>query len=93
MSIERRRIIALGRVQGVGFRWFVRDVADALGLEGWVRNLPDGRTVETVAQGPPERLDELVAAIRRGPPGSHVSECTESPEESAPGLSGFRIAR
>lgn len=93
MGIERRRIIARGRVQGVGFRWFVRDAADALGLEGWVRNLPDGRTVETVAQGPPERLDELAAAIRRGPPGSHVAECTESPEECAPGRSGFQISR
>jgi acylphosphatase len=50
----------------VGFRWFVLRRADALGLRGWVRNLPDGR-VEVVAAGPDASIDALDAAIRSGP--------------------------
>ncbi|HOI41681.1 MAG TPA: acylphosphatase [Elusimicrobiales bacterium] len=54
-----------GRVQGVGFRWFVRDSALALGLKGWVRNLPGG-DVEGEAQGPAGKLERLLAEIRSG---------------------------
>jgi acylphosphatase len=55
-----------GRVQGVGFRWFVLRRADALGLHGWVRNLPDGR-VEVVASGTEPSMEALDAAVRAGP--------------------------
>jgi len=55
-----------GRVQGVGFRWFVMGVAERLGLEGYVRNLPDG-SVEVVARGTREAMDELERALARGP--------------------------
>lgn len=92
MTAECRRIVVRGRVQGVGFRWFVRDTARALGLDGWVRNLPDGRSVEALAQGPGAVLDKLVAAMRAGPPGSHVSECTTTPEAPDGELAGFQIA-
>jgi acylphosphatase len=61
----------IGRVQGVGFRWYVRAEAARLGLAGWVRNRPDG-SVELIADGPPEARDALVAAIRRGPPSAVV---------------------
>ncbi|RIL02470.1 acylphosphatase [bacterium] len=91
MSVERRRILVRGRVQGVGFRWFVRDAAAELGLAGWVRNLPDGRTVEALAQGPAERLDQLVNAMRSGPPGSYVSELTASAVDPGGLLDGFHI--
>jgi acylphosphatase len=88
---ERRRIVVRGRVQAVGFRWFVRDSAEALRLDGWVRNLPDGRSVEAVAQGPRAQLDRLVEAMRMGPPGSHVSECQHSSEPPEDIPEGFHI--
>jgi len=55
-----------GQVQGVGFRRFVIDHADELGLTGWVRNESDGR-VQVYAVGSPERLDRLAALLHKGP--------------------------
>jgi acylphosphatase len=60
-----------GRVQGVGFRWFVRKAARDAELSGWVRNLPDG-DVEVLAAGTAEGLDRLREALRRGPPAARV---------------------
>ncbi len=60
-----------GRVQGVGFRYYVLDTAAALGLDGWVANLPDG-TVACVAEGSREALVALESALRSGPAGSRV---------------------
>jgi acylphosphatase len=60
--------IVRGRVQMVGFRYFVSEEAKALGLTGWVRNGDDGETVEVVAEGDEERLRQLEAALHRGPP-------------------------
>ena len=71
----RVRGLVGGRVQGVGFRYFIVREAQRLGLDGWVRNLPDGR-VEFEAGGEATRLHELVDAIRRGPPHAHVTELT-----------------
>jgi acylphosphatase len=62
-----------GRVQGVGFRWFVMDIARELGLAGWVRNRPDG-VVEIAAAGKPEAVAKLEAAVSRGPRGATVEE-------------------
>ena len=64
MSDERLTARVTGRVQGVGFRWWVRRQAEALGLDGWVMNADDERAVELVAEGAPEALDEL----ERAPP-------------------------
>ena len=61
-----------GRVQGVGFRWFVRVHARRLSLAGWVANNPDG-SVEVAASGEKKNLDELEHVIRRGPDGANVS--------------------
>lgn len=71
---ESARLHALvrGRVQGVYFRGFIEQHANALGLAGWARNLPDGMTVEIVAEGPREALEALLARLRQGPPGSSV---------------------
>ncbi|MBL0172385.1 MAG: acylphosphatase [Gemmatimonadaceae bacterium] len=62
---------AFGRVQGVGFRWFVRERARVAGLTGWVRNEADG-SVALIAAGTPAQLRQLEHAIREGPPGAHV---------------------
>ena len=69
----RRRYLVSGQVQGVGFRWFARAIARRLGVEGWVRNLPSGQ-VETEGQGSTEALESFEAELRRGPPGSLVTE-------------------
>jgi len=69
--VSRRRWMVRGRVQGVGFRWFVWREADRLGLGGFARNLRDG-AVEVVSQGPDEALDRFAQALRRGPSGARV---------------------
>ena len=61
----------MGRVQGVGFRYFTRRRARSLGLQGWVRNERDG-SVSLEAEGPREDLRVLLDAIRLGPPSSYV---------------------
>ena len=66
------RAVARGHVQGVFFRRFVYDCAVRLGLTGQVRNLPDGASVETLAEGERRRLEELVRHLWQGPPGAVV---------------------
>lgn len=65
------RFVVTGRVQGVGFRWFVRRRAADLGIAGYVRNLEDG-SVEVVADGPGEALAALAAELAKGPPAARV---------------------
>lgn len=60
------RLVITGRVQGVGFRAWLRGEALAAGIGGWVRNRADG-SVEAVVEGPPESLDLLCTACRKGP--------------------------
>jgi len=69
-------LLITGRVQGVGFRWFVRVAARQLNLSGWVRNREDG-AVEIAAAGPQEKLDELRRQVGRGPSAADVSEVRE----------------
>jgi len=64
--VTARRYLVSGRVQGVGFRWWVRSKAMELGLGGWVRNLPDGR-VEVVAGGEAGALTVLEDGLQHGP--------------------------
>ncbi|HEX5579507.1 MAG TPA: acylphosphatase [Candidatus Limnocylindria bacterium] len=63
-----------GRVQGVGFRWWIRSRAAALNLTGWVMNDADERKVTVVAEGDPGDLDELERQLWRGPSGARVEE-------------------
>ncbi len=81
-----------GRVQGVGFRWFVSREAAELGLRGWVRNTEEGE-VEVVAAGNVKELAELRASLRRGPRGSRVDHLIEHylDDKEAEDLSSFRI--
>ncbi|MCS6988241.1 MAG: acylphosphatase [Chloroherpetonaceae bacterium] len=74
--LQRLHAIANGRVQGVGYRWFVQRAAERLGVKGWVRNLPDG-TVELEAEGDSEALDALVTELKKGPIGASVREVKE----------------
>ncbi|WP_114374375.1 acylphosphatase [Elioraea thermophila] len=78
------RILVSGRVQGVGFRAFAVREATRLGLDGWVRNLPDGR-VEAVAQGGEDAVAQFVCALRRGPVAARVNEVVvEETEATVP---------
>jgi acylphosphatase len=81
-----------GRVQGVGFRWFVHQEAAELGLRGWVRNTDQGH-VEIVAAGKPEELAELKDALRKGSRGSRVDavEEQELAESESAQLGPFEI--
>ncbi len=76
------RIIVSGRVQGVGFRFFAVDVAEELGITGWVKNLKDGR-VEVEAHGVKEIVEVMIERLRQGPPGASVSnvDVTWLPEQ------------
>jgi acylphosphatase len=88
--VKTARVLVSGRVQGVGFRAATAWEARHLGVDGWVRNLPDGR-VEVWGEGDSAAVDALVAWLRQGPPGAHVRGI--SVDDSAPpaGLQGFTI--
>lgn len=79
-----------GRVQGVGFRYFTQQQARRLGLEGFVRNLPDGR-VEVSAAGPKDALSVLVDELKKGPPGARVDRCEWHWQEYAGALGSFTV--
>ena len=80
MKITRHLRIA-GRVQGVGYRYFLRAEAQAAGINGWVRNRRDG-TVEAVLQGDPQAVEKVVDWAKRGPPGARVADVDA---QAAPG--------
>jgi len=82
-----------GLVQGVGFRWFVRERARRLGLSGWVRNLRDG-SVEVFAAGDDGQIELLRSELLRGPSGASVEELVEITEPAeAPLTSPFGILK
>lgn len=93
VSHERLTARVTGRVQGVGFRWWVRRQATALELTGWVMNADDERTVEVVAEGEPDVLADLEGRIRSGPPGA-IIESVEARHGPATGeYDGFGIVK
>lgn len=81
-ELSRRRWLVRGRVQGVGFRWFVWREAQRLGLGGFAHNRPDG-TVEVVSQGLEDALDAMERLLARGPSMARVDavERLEVPAE------------
>ncbi|HYL05339.1 MAG TPA: acylphosphatase [Thermoanaerobaculia bacterium] len=86
------RIRLRGRVQGVGFRYFVRGVARELGVVGRVRNLPDG-DVEIEVAGEAGKVEEFKGWMRRGPPGAAVASLREEPLSAEPAWDRFEIDR
>jgi acylphosphatase len=82
--------LVAGRVQGVGFRWFVREIATLIGVTGDVRNLADGR-VEIRAEGDREQLEQLRKEVSEGPPGARVDAVQELEPQADLALRDFRI--
>jgi acylphosphatase len=78
-----------GLVQGVFFRAWARDEAQALGVSGWIRNCSDG-SVEALLEGEAEAIEELIALLREGPPGAQVED-VEIEEADREGLSSFEV--
>ena len=89
-SQQARRFLVRGRVQGVGFRWFVEREAAILQVAGWVRNNYDG-TVEVLAQGTRDQLAGLHSRLREGPRAARIDEVEVSEAEPVAGLTSFRI--
>jgi acylphosphatase len=85
VSDRRVRLLVHGRVQGVGFRWFVRERARAHGIQGWVRNRPDG-TVELAASGSDDAMVAFERVVGQGPPGAQVQRIDQlaAPDEALP---------
>jgi acylphosphatase len=84
------RYIVRGRVQGVGFRFFVQDEAQKLGVTGWVRNNPDG-AVEVLASGSAAQLAALHGRLRSGPRSARVDDVDVTPADAPKNLKTFRI--
>jgi acylphosphatase len=89
-SLQARRFVVRGRVQGVGFRWFVEREARLLGIAGWVRNNYNG-SVEVLAQGTVDQLATLLSRLRKGPPAARVDDVAESEAQPKDGVNSFRI--
>jgi acylphosphatase len=87
----RARILVSGRVQGVFFRDHTRRWAGSLGLTGWVKNLWDGG-VEVLAEGDREKIEELLARLRQGPPMARVENVEVTWEEYKGEYEDFRIS-
>ena len=87
---QARRYLVRGRVQGVGFRWFVEREARTLGIRGWVRNTFDG-SVEVMAMGSREQLSLLRQKLRQGPRAARVDDVEESEAQPLPNETTFRI--
>ena len=85
-----RRYIITGRVQGVGFRWYVEKEARAIGVGGWVRNTDDG-AVEVMATGNGDQLGRLRKALAQGPRAARVDEVQEFEAEQDASETSFRI--
>lgn len=88
---ERLHAVARGKVQGVSFRYFVVRRAQGLGLTGYAYNMPDGHSVEVVAEGGRDGLDELLIGVRQGPTGAVVQDVDASWSQATGEFRDFRI--
>jgi acylphosphatase len=85
------RIVAIGRVQGVGFRFFVSDAARRLGITGYARNMESRQHIEVVVSGGEDQLAQLLDLVRVGPPGARVDSVQVTELSDAPLAHGFSI--
>jgi acylphosphatase len=88
--IVARRFFVSGRVQGVGFRYYVQDHASVEGVHGYVRNLPDGR-VEALIEGDEESVVRVERALRRGPSGAQIDDVVVESAVPSGRATGFSI--
>ena len=88
---ERLHAVARGKVQGVSFRYFVVRRAQGLGVTGYAYNMPDGRSVEVVAEGGREGLEELLSSVSEGPTGAVVEDVDVDWSEATGEFRDFRI--
>lgn len=93
MTAERLTARVSGRVQGVGFRWWLRRHAAARNITGWVMNGDDDRSVDVVAEGRPGSLDELERLLHQGPSGARVESVTVDRGPASGEFAGFGIVR
>ncbi len=89
-TISRLHATVTGRVQGVSFRYFVLEQAAELDLKGWVRNRWDS-SVEVIAEGPRQKLQDLLDALRRGPPMARVEDVDFSWHDATGEFIGFSV--
>ncbi|MCG8587928.1 MAG: acylphosphatase [Proteobacteria bacterium] len=87
-----RRVVVVGRVQGVWFRESTRQRATALGIDGWVRNRFDG-SVEALFEGQAAAVEEMLAFVREGPPAARVTSVDVQEQEPSSSRAGFAIRR
>jgi acylphosphatase len=89
-EVERAHVYIEGEVQGVFFRDSTRRKADKLDLNGWVKNMPDGR-VEAVFEGASEDVREMLDWCKGGPPQASVEDVTTEHEQAEEDLTGFEV--
>ncbi len=87
---ERAHVYVSGQVQGVFFRDSAREKAEQLGLNGWVKNLPDGK-VEALFEGPSDKVREMVRWCEQGPSHAEVENVDTEFEASEGDLTGFEV--
>lgn len=87
---EARRWIVIGRVQGVGYRYFARQTARVMGVRGWIRNLPDGSCEVQVAANA-DALQRFKEELMRGPRGARVEDIEDEGLVQVPTWQGFQI--
>lgn len=90
-DMARLSSIVYGQVQGVYFRYFVRNTARGLGLKGYVRNLGSGDAIEVQAEGEKPQLNRLLEQLKRGPPGARVSRMEIDWSDYSEQFTDFRI--
>ena len=92
-SHQRLTARVMGRVQGVGYRWWAVEAANRLELVGWIRNADDERAVELVAEGDATALDAFEAQLHEGPRAAHVDDVQATRGPAAGGMTRFEIQR
>ncbi|MDP2921788.1 MAG: acylphosphatase [Candidatus Omnitrophota bacterium] len=91
MTNKRAHVFYSGNVQGVGFRYTAEDIAESLGLKGWVKNLSDGR-VEVVAEGDEKDLKEFLDKISNGQMARYIKDTEVSWEKATKEFDSFEVA-